>query len=284
MKKLLLMAALCCACAGANAQQTYNYFDAEDVDADGWLWLDSSAKLNKYCNYTQTAKIQLTEAGYEDVDFTYPAATKNATIKGYNAEGVKGGEGSKTGGIVLPMAKDFHYIMNNKSFGGGVAFHLPDLAELSLYISLDQKEAFMAVYDAAGDVRYQDTNCLVNYMHGEGLASLHNPVPGISYCGTWSNLQNISLEDPYTPGQFNEIPHAPGKAVTVYLPSLTDGHEIIIHGIKLLTYTNTVDNSAVDEIYSADDENAPAYNLMGVPVNDNYKGIVIKNGKKEIRR
>ena len=31
-----------------------------------------------------------------------------------------------------------------------------------------------------------------------------------------------------------------------------------------------------------DNTDAPAYNLMGVPVDKNYRGIVIKNGKKVI--
>lgn len=38
--------------------------------------------------------------------------------------------------------------------------------------------------------------------------------------------------------------------------------------------------SGIDEIMSDDAVNGPAYNLMGVPVNAGYRGIVIKNGKK----
>jgi hypothetical protein len=33
---------------------------------------------------------------------------------------------------------------------------------------------------------------------------------------------------------------------------------------------------------SDDTSDAPAYNLMGVPVNAGYRGIVIKNGKKMV--
>ena len=33
-----------------------------------------------------------------------------------------------------------------------------------------------------------------------------------------------------------------------------------------------------------EDANAPVYNLSGQRVNDSYKGIVIKNGKKYINR
>ncbi len=32
------------------------------------------------------------------------------------------------------------------------------------------------------------------------------------------------------------------------------------------------------------DENAPIYNVLGVQVDENYKGIVIKNGKKYIQK
>lgn len=38
--------------------------------------------------------------------------------------------------------------------------------------------------------------------------------------------------------------------------------------------------SGIDEIMSDDAVNGPAYNLMGVPVNAGYRGIVIKNGRK----
>ncbi len=40
----------------------------------------------------------------------------------------------------------------------------------------------------------------------------------------------------------------------------------------------------VEDITVADDENAPMYNLQGVQVDENYKGVVIKNGKKYINR
>ena len=40
MKKFLLSIAAVAACIGASAQATYNYFDAVDVDANGWLWFD----------------------------------------------------------------------------------------------------------------------------------------------------------------------------------------------------------------------------------------------------
>ena len=40
--------------------------------------------------------------------------------------------------------------------------------------------------------------------------------------------------------------------------------------------------SGINEVEANDDVNAPAYNLMGIPVGAGYRGIMIKNGKKVI--
>lgn len=50
--------------------------------------------------------------------------------------------------------------------------------------------------------------------------------------------------------------------------------------IDKINFICTEPTSGIDEIMSDDASNAPAYNLMGVPVNAGYRGIVIKNGKK----
>ncbi len=43
--------------------------------------------------------------------------------------------------------------------------------------------------------------------------------------------------------------------------------------------------SAIEDIIANDNnENAPVYNVMGIEVDENYKGVVIKNGKKYIQR
>lgn len=43
--------------------------------------------------------------------------------------------------------------------------------------------------------------------------------------------------------------------------------------------------SAIENIIAdAENENAPVYNLLGVQVDETYKGVVIKNGKKYIQK
>ncbi len=56
MKKVLLTLAALTAVSIANAQQTYNYFDPADCDADGWLWFDTQEKLEKYCGFENEGK------------------------------------------------------------------------------------------------------------------------------------------------------------------------------------------------------------------------------------
>ena len=71
---------------------------------------------------------------------------------------------------------------------------------------------------------------------------------------------------------------------------------ITVEGMQKMRITATSGNCNIDNIrltstetgistiITDEDDNAPAYNLMGVPVDDNYRGIVIKNGKKIVRR
>ena len=42
--------------------------------------------------------------------------------------------------------------------------------------------------------------------------------------------------------------------------------------------------SGIEQLTNDENDSAPTYNIMGVKVNNNYKGIIIKNGKKMIRR
>ncbi len=55
--------------------------------------------------------------------------------------------------------------------------------------------------------------------------------------------------------------------------------------LRSMTFTISADQSAgIEDVTVAEDENAPMYNLQGVQVDENYKGIVIKNGKKYLNK
>ena len=40
--------------------------------------------------------------------------------------------------------------------------------------------------------------------------------------------------------------------------------------------------TGINDVITDDATDAPAYNLMGVPVGNGYRGIVIRNGKKVV--
>ena len=50
--------------------------------------------------------------------------------------------------------------------------------------------------------------------------------------------------------------------------------------VDKIKFNCTEPASGIDEVEAFDEVNGPAYNLMGVPVNAGYRGIVIKNGRK----
>lgn len=285
MNKFLLTLGVAATAFAANAQQTYNYFDAADVDADGWLWLDSSAKISKYCAYNTTkatAKIQYIDGQYELADFTQPESNASATVKGWNAQGVKGGDGCKTGGILLPKS-NASWIAGTTAAdaGGGIYLSLPDCALLELYISSASPKQYAAVFGADG-TKVRAADCSFIYSYDNGFEDW--PIPDITYAGKWENIQNLNNS---LLGQdvVLSIKGEPGQPKTVVIYNMVKSSDMIVHGIKLLTYTNSADNSAVTEIAAAvSDSDAPAYDTLGRQVDDTYRGLVIQNGKKIIRR
>lgn len=281
MKKLYLLTALAVSALAVNAQQTYNYFDAADVDADGWLWLDTQEKLDKYCGVISggnTFKIGLVDATYENEDFEYPACTLSATAQGWNNAGVKGGEGSKTGGIIFPAAKSAFFLgWTASDTGGGVLLNMPDCAELSVYVSTSEKEVFLGAFGASGAARANDCQYIMSYQ--ENLF-WNDALPDADYCGYWNNIQDYTNDKTDENGKVvASFQIKSESAVTGYVTNL-DEAEMILHGIKVLTYTPTAGVAAA----SADDAEAPMYNVMGQRVDDSYRGIVIRAGKKFILR
>lgn len=60
------------------------------------------------------------------------------------------------------------------------------------------------------------------------------------------------------------------------------GSQLQIYHVAIETAEGT---TAIEDIIANDNnENAPVYNVMGIEVDENYKGVVIKNGKKYIQR
>lgn len=292
MKKFLLLSATALvATMSLQAQTVYNYFQKADVDAEGWLWLDNKDVIKKYVGIFKTAdpskyKIATVDTPYFDEITNEPVPTDpNATVKGWNTAGVKGGEGSRTGGIVLPQSETAEVSgTTNAGVGGGILLPLPDCAEIDLYISAASEKLYAAVF--AADIITRPADC--QYIYSYGVWMQDYPIPGLTYAGKWNNIQDLdnSLQ---APPKVLTIKSAPGEPRTVYISNLITTGDLLVQGLKVLTYTDTNNEgpwteSLVEGMEADSNSDAPAYNIHGIRVDDSYKGVVIRNGKKTIRR
>ena len=138
----------------ANAQTTFNYFDPADVDEYGFLWFDTQAKLEKYCGVSSDFKVRLIPATYNDSTGQPAKPSLDATVRGWNLEGVLGGDGSHTGAIILPET-DFSITWLTEVNGGGIP--------ITAYIINNNKTKW--------------------YIHG---------IRAYTYTDTWASMRDIS--------------------------------------------------------------------------------------------
>lgn len=270
MKKLLLSIAVVAACGTVSAQQTYNYFDPADCDADGWLWLNTQAKLDKYCGFKTDGKFKIYLEANTVMDpqtMSYAEPYTDATLKGYNEAGVEGGEGSWTGGIVLPAGSSS--IGSNPANGGGILLELPDCAEYSVALSTEKEYILTGIEMANGmNVEVVDLKNIKVYMK---MGILSKPLAQVSQY-KWLNLQNfVGVTDEANGYTIGGQDHP-----TTSLMRNNGNAPLYLQGIKVFTYTDTNNGAGVNDIVS--DENAPVefFNLQGVKVAGDQPGLYIR--------
>lgn len=297
MKKSLLILALGAMALGANAQDSntpvYNFFNPADCDSEGWLWLDTQEKIDKYVG--KGKKIQLVQAQYEAEDPEFPGeyytpeCSVSPDFKGYNQLGEEGGEGSVTGGILLPAASydpDEDWWATD---GGGILVAMPDCALFELYLSQKLPELKLEFYAAKEET---DDYTACKYIWDDDpdwWTETGGPVI-TEYAGPYLNIQELEYDMDLGDGNPDiwSIYGPKGEARTAYIANYTYTDEeydstcpIYIHGIRVYTYTDVSGfDAAVNAIEAADAE-AVYYNLQGVKVNNPEKGIFIRiNGNK----
>lgn len=235
MKKFLLSAVAMVALMPAVAQTTYNFFDPADCDADGWLWFDSQAKLDKYCGFGSNYKIMLMSTTAEDSQGQFPEPELDGTFVGYNTNQEQG-EGSKTGAVILPPATG-----NSAQNGASIVLYLPDCANFDLYLSSEGRIIpFLSVYmDGWLDENLwsKDMALVKAYTIAWGR------FPGMNNGQyMWQNVQD--LKNANTDATF-AAPAGQKRTVRVTNDSTSP---LLIQGIRVFTYTNTNGESAIDAI------------------------------------
>lgn len=280
MKKVLLTIAAFAAVSVANAQQLYNYFDPADCDANGWLWFDTQAKIDKYLGYYDpellktpaelaSPKLYMIDALCESEPGVSDPTFGDATIKGYNAEGVQGGEGSRTGALVLAAGSSS---LGTNGDGGSFIVWLPDCAQMDMEISQEYNVIAPALMGGLGWKEDVDLNNIKDY---KKFGIFMKPLSE-TYTYTWMNIQNVENSGEV---QCHKIGQPLGQKVTAKVRQNVST-EMLIHGIRILQYTDNGHpfnpGSGVAGIEA--DENAPVefFNMQGMKVSGNEPGMYIR--------
>lgn len=290
MKKFLLSIAAFAAVVSASAQ-TYNFFDPADCDAEGWLWFDSQDKFDKYVtkyketldskdnvtpDLTATTKILLLNATFENDMFEKEEATCDPTIKGYNAEGIQGGEGSWTGAIILPGCKSA--TGSDDPNGGGFAFYLPDCAEFGVKLSTEPKAIGVGLKGAKGSWPILNDFASIQVYLKMGIwGKLLASVPQF----TWNNAQDVVNAN-------TDLKLASEKGHKVAGAVRNNrGDALLVQAIKIFTYTQTEypEGAGVANI-EIDNTNVPVeyFNMQGLKVANPENGLYIRRQGSKVEK
>ncbi len=146
MKKIFTLFALAVLSTATVSAQDYNLFPAEDVDANGWLWFDSEAKISKYVgvcdedNYTVDPNGKVVQMAFANITPDYPETVADPEAYGADTEGYlitdpeHNLENMKKGAIILAPASG-----SMSTNGGCLILKLPACATISLYLSSEAR-------------------------------------------------------------------------------------------------------------------------------------------------
>lgn len=282
MKKIFTLALLAMAAMSANAQ--YNLFDPADVDADGWLWLDTQAKIDKYVgafdedNYTVNPNGKPIQMAFANITPDYPETVADPTVAGTDEAGyIEGQEQytpgqNKTGAIVLAPASAM-MSMN----GGCLVLNLPSCATISLYLSSEMRmlgrtlmvtPGFdMGIDDSTGDNPWTGHTKSI-FAKASVLGSLHG-------AGQWKWEGVESANNGYNEG-LTFVSDGP-----VYFAFQNcNKYPIYVHGIKVTTpKQESAESAGVNDIVAPVKSDHHIYNLAGMRMKVAGKGLYIQDGK-----
>lgn len=280
MKRNFMMLCMLATALVANAQ--VNMFDAADVDADGWLWFNTQAKIDKYVGVINEEDYMLDPNGkpiqlvYADQTPNFPAPVADPEMYGIGSdgyqyqeldgEGVMSGLDAIKGSIMLPAAS-----ANMTYNGGGIALMLPSCVELSIKASSEASFYLRILASKENDANFGEVNAGTSYVEHK-----------------WANIKALNMFNAYSAGQLtvSGIETMQNGNYDFTIKSDEPRYVYITHGRKYPVYIHAIkvikkgDASSVLVVPSNDNEAEKTYNLQGQPVNGSAKGLVVRGGKK----
>ncbi|MDE5675210.1 MAG: T9SS type A sorting domain-containing protein [Muribaculaceae bacterium] len=264
MKQFLLSGFVIAASLSIHAQETFNFFDPADCDENGWLWLDSAEKIAKYVG--KDRKIQLLNAPYQidDPEFPgetiFPASFADPEVKGFNTSGEAGGEGSKTGALVLAAAEGRGWFDYQ---GGGMLIHLPDCYSYDVVLSSVEPSFYTEIHGARSYVEAKDCQ----YIWNEADPNFLNPDDGplttehyVEYLNVQEHKYDLSFGEGDTRDYLTFAGEKGENRTTVFYNRVAA--PLYVHAVRIKTFTDVSGNN--DDLMAGVEEAVAGVNTLTV--------------------
>jgi hypothetical protein len=285
MKKIVTLAMLAVATMSASAQTTYNLFSPTDCDADGWLWLNTQAKIDRYVGkinedaYTVDPNGKVIQMAFANINPDYTETYADPEAYGVDTqgntildEGVNKDECIK-GAIVLAPASAM--MATN---GGCLVLNLPSCATIDLMLSSEARMLGRTLMLSPNNGIDNDNSTGENpwtgdtksiYAKASVLGSLHG-------AGQWKWEAIESLNNGFNDG-------VTFKSESPVYFALQNCHKyaIYVHAIRITTPKQ--ETVGIQETITNKQERNAYYNLAGQRMTSPVKGINIIAGKKVIK-
>lgn len=285
MKKIVTLAMLAVATMNASAQETFNLFSPADCDADGWLWLNTQEKIDKYVgtinedDYTVDPNGKVIQMAFANINPDYTETYADPEAYGVDTqgntildEGVNKDECIK-GAIVLAPASAM--MATN---GGCLVLNLPSCATIDLMLSSEARMLGRTLMLSSTNGIDNDNSTGENpwtgdtksiYAKASVLGSLHG-------AGQWKWEGVESLNNGFN----NDITFKSESPVYFALQNCHK-YAIYVHAIRITTPKQ--ETVGIQETITNKQERNAYYNLAGQRMTSPVKGINIIAGKKVIK-
>jgi hypothetical protein len=285
MKKIVTLAMLAVATMSASAQETFNLFSPADCDADGWLWLNTQEKIDRYVGkinedaYTVDPNGKVIQMAFANINPDYTETYADPEAYGVDTqgntildEGVNKDECIK-GAIVLAPASAM--MATN---GGCLVLNLPSCATIDLMLSSEARMLGRTLMLSSTNGIDNDNSTGENpwtgdtksiYAKASVLGSLHG-------AGQWKWEGVESLNNGFN----NDITFKSESPVYFALQNCHK-YPIYVHAIRITTPKQ--ETVGIQENIANKQERNTYYNLAGQRMTTPAKGINIIAGKKVVK-
>jgi len=263
MNKFYATALILIMAAGVTKAQT-NLFDPADVDANGWIWFDTQAKIDKYigqsdnenAKYNENGKIiQMVSAGFGD----YVDTEVSPDFKGTGTDGILETTGARIGAIKTAPAS-----ANMSTNGGGFIVKMPSCTSFNVCLSADSKMYVRLLgTTAAGKITGDYIIASAKF------TTVFKPLSSAGIF-VWSDMEQLNT------GFEPIFKLASPSTMYAYFQSLTKNN-IYIHGVKILTAQLSGVNDVTAEAHRIlfDGKNILLFDKAGIKLYD-VRGNLIR--------